>query len=147
VRPLVIGVGNDFAGDDAAGRLVVRRLRGAEGVDLAECHGAAADLVTLMEGRERVLIVDACRSGAAPGTLHRLDAGAGDLPPWLRSVSSHGIGLAEGVALARVLGVLPPRVEVWAIEGADFSTGAAVSAAVADCVAEVCAAIPEHLAR
>jgi hydrogenase maturation protease len=147
VKPLVIGMGNDFAGDDAAGRLVVRGLRGASGFDRAECHGAAADLVTLMEGRQRVLIVDACRSGATPGTLHRLDAGTGDLPPWLRSISSHGIGLAEGVALARTLGVLPPRVEVWAIEGEDFATGAGVSPAVADCIAAVCAAIPGHLAR
>ncbi|GGD46204.1 hydrogenase maturation protease [Sinisalibacter lacisalsi] len=146
MKPLLIGVGNDFAGDDAAGRLVARGLRGASGFDLAECHGAAADLVTLMEGRERVLIVDACRAGAPPGTLHRLDSGAGELPPWLRSVSSHGIGLAEGVALARVLGVLPPEVEVWAIEGADFATGAAMTPAVSVCVAAVCAEIPGHLA-
>ena len=145
--PLVIGVGNDFAGDDAAGRLVARGLAGARGVDVTECHGAAADLVTLMEGRERVVIVDACRSGAAAGTLHRLDANTGDLPGWLRSVSSHGIGVAEGVALARLLGSLPARVEIWAIEGATYAVGDPVSPDVAAAVAKVVADLPGSLAK
>lgn len=141
MKPLVIGVGNDFAGDDAAGRLVARALAGSAGFDVAETHGAAADIVTWMEGRTRVLIVDACRSGAAPGVVHRLDADAGALPGWLRSVSSHGIGVAEAVALARVLGTLPGHVEIWAIEGADFGTGDAVTPEVASAVRDVAAAI------
>lgn len=145
VKPLLIGVGNDFAGDDAAGRLVARALDGADGFDVAETHGAAADIVTLMEGRSRVLIVDACRSGAASGTLHRLDAVAGDLPGWLRSVSSHGIGVAEAVSLARILGSLPETVEVWAIEGSAFCTGDPVTDAVQAQVDSVVAALPAHL--
>ena len=143
---MLIGVGNDFAGDDAAGRLVARALEGAQRFDVAECHGAAADLVTLMEGRDPVLIVDACRSGAAVGTVHRLDAQAGALPGWLRSVSSHGIGVAEGIELARILGSLPARVEIWAIEGADFATGAGVTPAVSAAVTRLCAEIPSLLA-
>ena len=147
MKPLVIGVGNDFAGDDAAGRLVARALERAEGVDVLETHGAAADIVTMMEGRDRVVIVDACTSGAAPGTLHRLDAVAGDLPGWLRSVSSHGIGVAEAVALARLLGTLPPRVEVWAIEGTAFCVGDAVGAEVQRAIDRIVAELPEHLTR
>lgn len=142
MRPLLIGVGNDFAGDDAAGRLVVRALEGADAFDTAETHGAAADIVTLMEGRAHVVIVDACTSGAMPGTVHKLDAVAGDLPGWLRSVSSHGIGVAEAVALARMLGSLPERVEVWAIEGTHFCVGDGVSDPVKRAVADVIAALP-----
>lgn len=145
MKPLVIGVGNDFAGDDAAGRLVARALEGAQGFDTAETHGAAADIVTLMEGRRRVVIVDACRSGARTGTIHRLDAVAGTLPGWLRSVSSHGIGVAEAVALARVLSCLPAEVEVWAIEGAAFCTGDAMSAEVTAAVDQVVAALSAQL--
>lgn len=141
MKPLVIGVGNDFAGDDAAGRLVARALAGRPGIDVAESHGAAADLVTLMEGRSQVLIVDACRSGAAPGTVHQLNTKAGELPGWLRSVSSHGIGVAEAVALARALGVLPPGLEIWAIEGTTFGTGDDVTWAVQRAIQTVAAQI------
>ncbi|RYH10805.1 hydrogenase maturation protease [Tropicimonas sp. IMCC6043] len=141
-RPLVIGVGMPMAGDDAAGRLVAQRLAGNDrGFDIAECQGMAADLVLLFEGRARVLVVDACRSGAAPGTLLRFDAITGTLPASPRAVSSHGSGVEEAIRLGRALGVLPERCDLWAIEGADFSLGAAmtpaVSAAVERCVAEI----------
>jgi len=144
MKPLLIGVGNDFAGDDAAGRLVARVLQGTPGFDVAECHGAAADLVTLMEGRNRVLIVDACQSGAVVGTVHKIDALAGTLPGWLRSVSSHGIGVAEGIELARIMGTLPAQVEIWAIEGAVFTVGAEPTAEVLAAVAVLGAEIPDH---
>jgi hydrogenase maturation protease len=133
-KPLLIGVGNDFARDDAAGRLVVRRLRGHGDVEIAETHGAAADLVTLMEGRDHVIIVDACMSGAAPGTLHQIDGMGENLPTWLRSVSSHGIGVAEGIQLAHVLGVLPQRIDIWAIEGTDYANGEELSPEVAEAI-------------
>jgi hydrogenase maturation protease len=141
-RPLLIGVGMPHAGDDAAGRLVAQRLAGREQpFDIAEAWGIAADLVMLFEGRERVLIVDACRSGAPPGTIHRIDATSGTLPGYLSSVSSHGIGVAEGIRLAEALARLPRHCEVWAIEGANFSLGApitpAVRAAIDVCVREI----------
>jgi len=134
VRPLLIGVGNDFAGDDGAGRLVARGLAGCGGLDVVECHGAAADLVTYMEGRGEVIIVDACVSGAAAGQVQRIDGLGGGLPPWLRSVSSHGIGVAEAVQLAGILGSLPDRLEIIAIEGTAFAVGDAMTPAVAAAV-------------
>lgn len=133
-KPLLIGVGNDFASDDAAGRLVARKLRHSSNFEIAETHGAAADLVTLMEGRDHVIIVDACTSGAAPGTLHRIDGMGDNLPGWLRSVSSHGIGVAEGIQLAHVLGDLPERIDIWAIEGVNYDNGEDLTPEVAETV-------------
>ncbi|MEJ2003285.1 MAG: hydrogenase maturation protease [Maritimibacter sp.] len=130
-KPLLIGVGNDFASDDAAGRLVARRLRDSGNFNIAETHGAAADLVTLMEGQDHVIIVDACSSGAAPGTLHRIDGMTDNLPGWLRSVSSHGIGVAEGIQLAYVLGELPARIDILAIEGQNYANGESLTPEVA----------------
>jgi hydrogenase maturation protease len=48
--------------------------------------------------------------------------------------STHAFGVAEAVELARELGRLPGRLEVYAIEGADFSAGAELSAEVASAV-------------
>ncbi|MCP5039174.1 MAG: hydrogenase maturation protease [Rhodobacteraceae bacterium] len=141
-RPLVIGVGNLHAGDDAAGRLVAQRLAAKNpGFDVFESFGAAADLVTAFEGRAHVLVVDACLSGAAIGSIHRFDAHTDKLPDYLNAVSSHGIGVAQGVELARALGMLPQTCEVIAIEGRNFATGAPVSArvtaSIAACVSEI----------
>lgn len=134
--PLVIGVGNPDGGDDAAGRAVARRLRellaggvdgagaarpaGGGALDVAEADGEATRLLALMEGRERVILVDAARSGAAPGTVHRFDAAAGPLPASLATASSHGLGPAQAVELARALGRLPTELTVVAVEGERF---------------------------
>lgn len=145
-RALLIGIGNDFAGDDAAGRLIARRLAGTPGFDVIESHGAAADLVAAFEGRRRVVMVDACLSGAAPGTLHRIDAHSRGLPQYLSAVSSHGIGPGQGVALARALGLLPERCDIIAIEAAGFALGTGLSPDVALAVERLIMALAVELA-
>ena len=69
-RPLVIGVGNAARGDDAAGLLAARRLGGIE------LEGDPTALLDLFDGIDEAAVVDAVRSGAAPGTVHRFDVGA-----------------------------------------------------------------------
>lgn len=130
---LVIGVGNDLRGDDGAGLAVARQLRAA-GVEAREMRGALTALPDLWQGHERIAIVDAARSGAAPGTLHRFDALAAPLPAMFGRASTHAFGVAEAVALARVLGCLPASLVVHGIEGGDFTAGAPLSAEVAAAV-------------
>ena len=68
------------------------------------------------------------RSGAELGTICRFDASREPLPAQQRgSSSTHALGLAERIELARALHQLPPRVVVFAIEGQRFETGAALS--------------------
>lgn len=138
----MIGVGAAFAGDDAAGLMVAERLSGAP-FDVIASAGVAADLVAAMEGRDDVLIVDACRSGAEVGAVHRLEVGRDPLPGWLAGVSSHGMGVAEAVELARSLGILPGRCRIWAIEGATFTLGAPMSPEVVAAVERCAAEAPE----
>lgn len=63
------------------------------------------------------------------GRVHRvgLDAGALGHP---RTTGLHGLGLGEAVELARVLGRLPGRLAVYAVEGADSALGTGMSPVV-----------------
>ena len=140
--PLVIGVGNPLRGDDAAGILVARRLRARARV--LEQSGEATGLVDALRGARMALIVDAA-AGTQPGRVRRLDAAAQPLPRGLFGTSTHGFGVAEGIELARALGALPPVCVVYAIEGAQFETGAPVSAAVLGAVPEVAASIEAEI--
>jgi len=63
--------------------------------------------------------------------------GAATLPRHAFGLSTHGLGLAEAIELARALGALPPRCVVYAIEGASFEAGAPLTPAVSDAVADV----------
>jgi hydrogenase maturation protease len=92
-----------------------------------EHEGDCTRLVDAWDGQEEVAVVDAAASGAPPGTIHLIDAGAGPLPAAMLRSSTHAFGVADAIELARALGRLPPRLRVYAIEGADFAIGAGLS--------------------
>jgi hydrogenase maturation protease len=153
-RIAVIGVGNEFRRDDGVGWAVVARLR-ERGADrsapadtvLATCDGDPGRLIGLWEQTRLAVVVDAAHAHPGhPGRVHRLelDAGLVDPPP---TTSSHGLGLGEAVELARVLGRLPARLVVYAVEGADGSYGTGLSPAVEACVAPLADAVEEEIAR
>ncbi|MBO0711305.1 MAG: hydrogenase maturation protease [Acetobacteraceae bacterium] len=132
LRVAVIGIGNSGRGDDAVGRAVAARLRRTMHLDVtvAEADGEATELLGLLDGVDRVFMIDACLSGAPAGTVHRFDIAAGEMPLPASPISSHGMGLAEALELARALDQLPPHCIVYAVEGLSFETGADLSAPV-----------------
>ena len=133
---LVIGVGNAWRGDDAAGlELASRVCAMATGIDVEMIEGDASTLVELWSGHDDVALVDAARSGAPPGTLHELLPGDGSLPAAALRSSTHAFGVLEAVALATALGRLPARLDIFAVEGEDFTLGAPLSPAVTHTVA------------
>ena len=96
-RILVLGLGNDILGDDAVGLLAARRLRALlpESVDVVESRGAGLDLLDLLEGYDRALLLDAIMTGKhPPGTILEFSAddfreGRRPLPPLRRPADSH----------------------------------------------------------
>ncbi len=144
----IIGIGHLDRGDDALGRIAAVRLRqnAPAGVEIIETDGEAGKLLDLFQGTDTVIVIDACLSGAKPGTVQRIDAGVTQMPRWLGSASSHAIGLAESVELARVLGQLPNRLIVYAVEAASFTLGAPLSDSVAAALDSLPARIGEDLA-
>jgi hydrogenase maturation protease len=130
---VLIGVGNELRRDDAAGLDVVRRLRrrGGLGARLETTAGDGVELLDLWQDARAVVLVDTVRSGAPAGTIHRLDASVTPLPASLGRTSSHALGVADAIELARELGRLPRRVIVYGIEGARFEAGSGLTERVA----------------
>ena len=136
----IIGCGNRGRGDDAAGVLVVERLRdlGVEspGVRAEICSGESAELIDALSSEEEVLLVDAVVTGAPPGTVHKWES---EVPQVARGtpVSTHGFGVGEALRLAKALGRAPRSLRVYGIEGSHFDRGAALSPAVEQAVKDV----------
>jgi len=129
-----VGVGNRLRGDDAVGLLAARRLGGIE------LEGDTSALVDLLAGAPSAIVIDAVRSGASPGTVHRFEVGRAPLPTTLRSSSSsHLVSVADAIELARALDRLPETVTVVGIEGQCFDLGAAISPRVAAAIDEAVA--------
>ena len=128
---IVIGVGNEWRHDDGAGLEVARRVGGLQ------LGGEPIGLVDALDGADEVVLVDAVSSGAPPGTLHVFEAGDGPLPVELfGSSSTHALGVAEAIEIARSLGRLPRHVRVVGIEGARFDYGRGLSSDVEEAVEE-----------
>jgi hydrogenase maturation protease len=123
--PVILCFGNPDRGDDAAGVLVARRL------SLPVSEPAA---ILEMPASAHVILVDTVVTGSAPGTIHTWDASARPLTRGPFRGSTHSLGVAETVELARALGRLPERVTIYGIEGVRFEPGAAPLPAVAAAV-------------
>lgn len=139
-RLKVIGVGNAWRGDDAVGLLVARRLRADQlpKVEIAECRGTVTAVREAWKDAAGVIVVDAVVAGGPPGAIYRFDAhGDGALVKLSRSPSSHGWGVAEALALGKVLQDLPPYLIIYGIEGQNFGPGQEVSQEVAEAIPEV----------
>jgi hydrogenase maturation protease len=137
---LVLCVGNPYRRDDGVGLEVLAALPPSLGAK--EVAGDAADLVARWSGAERVVLVDAVSTGAAPGTvlLLRCVEGSWDGAPPPAAASTHGLGLAEAVGLGSALGTLPAHLTLVGVEVGDTVHGLGLSAPVA-------AAVPVAVAR
>lgn len=136
---LVLGLGNDIAGDDAVGPLVARALLvELDGVaDVVESSASGLALIEVFAGYDRAIVVDSILTGRnPPGTITEmelLDVGH------VVASSLHNAGLPELAAVAGRLGLgFPARTVVFAVEVEDpYTFGAGLSPPVADAVEEL----------
>jgi hydrogenase maturation protease len=121
----IICCGNPDRGDDGVGALVAARLRDF-GIEAETRSGEALDLIEAWGGADNVVVVDAVETGASLGTVRLWDAEKASFPAD-ESVSTHGLGVSAAIRMARVLGRLPERLQVYGIEGRRFEPGTEVS--------------------
>ncbi|MBK7073249.1 MAG: hydrogenase maturation protease [Myxococcales bacterium] len=128
---LVVGVGNPSRGDDALGPAFVERAGAALAAEVAR---GELELLTDfqlqvehaldLQGRARVVFVDASVSAAAPFAYAAVAPAAG--PP---AYTTHAMSPAALLATYRDVVGPPPPAFVLAIRGEGFELGAPLSAA------------------
>lgn len=108
---LVVGLGNHDRGDDAVGLVVAERLARREiDAEVRAWQGSDLDLLDLWDGFDRVVVVDAARTGDAPGTI--VVATGGEALASRGGGASHAFGLSETLRLAERLDRLPEVVDL-----------------------------------
>jgi hydrogenase maturation protease len=124
-RPnVVIGLGNEIAGDDGAGIWVARKLgeilQDQAEVEVVPLPWAGFSLLDAMVGRHRAAIVDCLCTGLhPPGMIVRLNEK--DFRGSVRLNSFHDINFATVLKLGRKMGwQLPEQIAIWGIEGAEM---------------------------
>jgi hydrogenase maturation protease len=123
VKVLVLGVGNPILSDDGVGIHVARELkkRKLPGVDVEELAASGLELLDVVRGYDKVVIIDAIQTTKGkPGELHVLEEK--DFEKSIHGSSPHGINIATALALGRKLvpNEMPRDVIFFAIEAEDL---------------------------
>lgn len=126
---LIIGVGNEFRGDDAVGILIARFLKRyfREGVKIIGVDTSFDELIQIWGNYDLVIFIDAIKSGEKPGKIYRLKFGVDEIPTKLEFFSTHSVGLIEYIEIAKALGKLPGELIIYGIVGKDFNVGSSIS--------------------
>ncbi len=146
MKTIVLGLGNTILSDDGVGVYTARALRGelAGLADIVEAELAGFDLVEMLEGYDRAVIIDAIElDGETPGSVFRL--APDDLRITPRLASFHDIDIVTALALGKRLGLeMPSEVLIYAVQVEDALTLGeeclpAVEAAIPALTAEIAA--------
>ena len=120
-RTLILGIGNRIVGDDAIGLVVAERLYSEfvsacpdRSVDLKMAEFAGWRLIDLLQGYERVVIIDAMIADTRdPGECFRVTSTAQGMA---HMRTSHGLGICEALKLAEMSGLpMPTDIAIYAI--------------------------------
>jgi hydrogenase maturation protease len=134
-----MGIGNILLRDEGVGVRAVEAMQHLDlpdHVELVDAGTAGADLVDVMAGRRKVIVVDAIESHAAAGAVFRLSREE-LLPEPGASVSLHQFGLVESLRMAQQLGCAPGEVVVFGIQPAEIRAGLELSPSVANAIPRV----------
>lgn len=146
IKPiLVFGYGNLSRGDDAVGPLLLEYLQqraDLSRVDLLTDFQLQIEHALDLQGRERVLFVDAAVAGNSPFELIELQPGRDN------SYTSHAMSPQALLQVySTVTGQTPPSSFLLSIKTESFELGESLSPAAADNLQEACRFADDWLAR
>lgn len=123
---LILCLGNEVLSDDAFGPTIAGKLSPHKSdsvrVEVIFAPIAGFGLLDLLNGRERVLVIDSIKTGGVPaGTLHFFPMGS--LTPSRNLTTSHQMSLPTALELGRQMGYqMPEHIDVLAVETEDVTT-------------------------
>ncbi len=121
---LILGIGNILQSDDGIGVHVINHILESdmiipEDVEIIDGGTAGFDLLSVMTGREKIIIVDALKTDDVPGSIYRFT------PEHARdsraSFSLHDVGITEVLRTLKLLGE-NPEIEFIGIVPENIST-------------------------
>lgn len=144
---VLIGVGNGYRRDDGIGPALAAAISelSLPGVSVIVSDGEPSRLLEAWSEARLAVVVDAIRrDGGVAGQFHRHCVTDGRMPAgWTPagSASTHALGISEAIHLAQVVGRMPERLVVFAVEAADIGYGEHLSPPVSASLPELTQAV------
>ena len=124
-KVLLLGIGNPLLTDDGIGIVAAREIAGRKipGVDVEEATASGIEVMEMMLGYEKVVVVDAIMwPDHEPGEILRLDEK--DFSHTVHGSSPHGVNISTAIALGRQTAPdrMPKNIVFLAMQAEDVST-------------------------
>lgn len=146
---LVLGVGNPLMGDDGIGVELAHRLQERDYgplVHVEEGGTLGMTLLPLLEDADTVILLDAVKTGARPGTV--VTRNRDELPRhFSRVISPHQIGMKEVLGAAQLCGTLPRIITLVGVEAGHTDFCQPMSAEVREAVPQALDLVETLIAR
>lgn len=109
-KVLILGIGNTLRGDDGLGVYIVQHMAETgvllpDGVELLDGGTAGFDLLGLIDGYDKIVIVDALRADDTPGSIYRFTPE--HAVERRAQYSLHEVGIMEVIRTLRIAGSDP----------------------------------------
>lgn len=122
----VIGLGNILLKDEGVGVHVINTMKERytfpPDVEIIDGGTLGLDLLPLIEGKEKILLVDAVNFKKEPGHIDALEDDA--IPSTLFSkLSVHHIGLSDVLFAAKLKGATPSKIRLIGIQPQSLEVG------------------------
>jgi hydrogenase maturation protease len=150
MKTLVLALGNSLRGDDGVGSVVLERLEEtavfSPNITLIDGGTPGLETALTLQGYDKVIVIDAANIGAKPGTWQRFLLSDVLLVQQANMNGTlHDAGLAEALALAEALGILPPEIILYTIQPESVGWEIGLSLAVQQAIPAICQHIQAEL--
>ncbi len=151
MKLVVVGLGSELLGDDAAGLKVVDILKGSfsnKCVDFKKCYSTGFEIMENIEGYDTAIIIDSiCTGRHKKGEIVKINPE--EIRYSTRIASFHDFDLLSSVELGKRLNLkMPPTIMIYGIEieeTTDFSDG--LSPEIKETVSELAIQIRQDIKR
>jgi hydrogenase maturation protease len=145
---LILGIGNLLLKDEGVGVRVVKRLRDINlpcYTEVLDGGTLGLDLLFYIEGRKKVIVIDAVKAGGTPGTIYRF-ADSDTVAEAKISLSAHDIDFMDVLKTAHFLGHKPEIIFIG-IEPKDISEGLELSPEIEKKIPKVIDVVMREIGR
>jgi hydrogenase maturation protease len=133
---IVVGVGNSLLSDEGIGPKAVERLKKMglpERVKIFDAGVSLQSILSLAEGFDKMIVIDAVKGGDAPGTIYRFtldELEQGKTSNISFKLSLHEMDVPRAIAMERLIVELPKEIVVIGMEPQSLEPGEKLSDAL-----------------
>jgi hydrogenase maturation protease len=147
-KTVVLGCGNELMGDEGVGvhvaRLLEAKLSGSAPNIRVIDGGTSPDFCHLLDGAEKLVIVDAVKGGCEPGTVYRFSPDQ-IVAEEAVATSVHQIGVLDNLKMMELTGNRPAETVIIGVEPARIELGLELSPGISERMSDFVRVVLEEI--